>query len=634
MQIIIAILLTECQFTDSSFLSSGANFNACAIYTFHAILLCFMPDSINTTNASKRGASVFFLFLVFFVFIQSLFLNILCSFGLFLIIICMDNSIGWIMYNLYEHFWEVIVMNMDRSTRKKERRFIGLLLLALLLLFALPALGEDRLFDFEDGANPGFMKYGPCVCGVTEEDPGSGTYSLAVTGRPAGRNSGVEVRIGKLGIGKGDTVAVSFLVRQTSDAAGSVILSAAADDAPIIVSSPVLQSGQWTEVSAQFTCETNGNLRFSTDEALYGADFYLDDLRVSILSAADRVVGDWGKWRSDLPSLKEIYKDHFLFGSALAGTELMDMGRLLLCRQQFAILTPGNELKPDSVFDQPASRKLIAETGDETQVAVKLDAAKSFLRFCQASGIPVHGHTLLWHNQTPANFFRLGYNSANELASREIMLGRMENYIKAVMEITEKEYPGLIVSWDVVNEVMSDSVSDIRTDVLWYKTVGPDYIEKAFEFARKYARPGVLLCYNDYSTPNPTKLKGIMKLLATLTKQGNIDCYGFQAHYDTGWPSVSLVESAIRQISALGLKIRVSEMDIKVSSKSDANFNLQAKRYRELMDLFLKYDKDIIAVQIWGVTDDTSWLASDYPLPFAAYGEPKPAFWALTGQDQ
>lgn len=525
-------------------------------------------------------------------------------------------------------------MKKNCSTFMRKSRLTVLLLLVFLLLFALPALAADKLLDFEDGANPGFMKYGPCSCSVTDEAPGSGAFSLAVTSRPNDRNTGIDIRTGKLGIGKGDTVAISFLVKQTSDTVGTVTLSSAADDAPVIVSSPVLQSGEWTEVSVEFICETGANLRFATDEALYGADFFLDDIRVAIITAVDRTVSDWGKWRSDLPSLKDIYKEHFLFGSALAGTELMDMGRLLLCRQQFAILTPGNELKPDAVFDQAVSKKLIAETGDETQVAVKLDAARSFLRFCQSSGIPVHGHTLLWHNQTPANFFRLGYNSANELASREIMLGRMENYIKAVMELTESEYPGLIVSWDVVNEVMSDSVSDIRTDVLWYKTVGSDYIEKAFEYARKYARPGVLLCYNDYSTPNPTKLKGIMKLLAKLTQQGTIDCYGFQAHYDTSWPSVSLVESAIRQITSLGLKIRISEMDIKVSSRSEANFNAQARRYKELMDLFMKYENDIIAVQIWGVTDDTSWLASDYPLPFAAFGEPKPAFWALAGQDQ
>ena len=507
-----------------------------------------------------------------------------------------------------------------------------LTLLTVLAFIAVPSCAQETVLDFEDGANPGFSKYGPCSYAVTDADPASGSFAFCVSGRPAESPTGVDIRTGKLGIGKGDTVAVSFRVKQMSETAGNILLTWTAENEPVILSS-TLQPGEWTEVCAEFTCNSSSNLRFTTDEALYGADFLLDDITFRTLATVTpEGKKDWGKWSPDLPSLKEYYADKFLFGSELSGSEFMDVGKLKFYKQQFAILTPGNELKPDSVFDKAASRKLIAETGDETQVAVTLKSAKAFLRYCQSGGIPVHGHTLLWHNQTPADFFRLGYSSSNELASREIMLGRMENYIKAVMEMTEADYPGLIMSWDVVNEAVSDSVSDIRNDVLWYKTVGPDYIEKAFEYARKYARPDVILCYNDYSTPNPMKLKGIIKLLTPLVEQGTIDCYGFQAHYDTGWPSVAMVENAIKQISGMGLKIRVSEMDIKVNSANDANFKVQADRYKELMDLFLKYSDDIIAVQIWGGTDDTSWLSTNYPLPFAAYGRPKPAFWALVGE--
>lgn len=507
-------------------------------------------------------------------------------------------------------------------------------LVLILCLSVLPAFGQETVLDFEDGTNPGFYKYGACSYAVTDTDAASGSYALAVTGRSAEKATGVDIRAGKFGLSIGDTASLSFKVKQTSEKSGDCIVSLTGDDGAILVTA-ALQPGEWTEVSTEFTFDANRNFRFTTSEALYGADLYLDDISVKVLSSVNSEgEKDWGKWSPDLPSLKDTYAGHFLFGSEMSGSEFMDVGKLKFYKNQFAILTPGNELKPDSVFDKSASRKLVAETGDETQVAVTLKSAKAFLRYCQSSGIKVHGHTLLWHNQTPADFFRLGYNSANELASREIMLGRMENYIKAVMELTEEEYPGLFMSWDVVNEAVSDSEPDMRTDVLWYKTVGPDYIEKAFEFARKYARPDVLLCYNDYSTPNPMKLKGIIKVITPLVEQGTIDCYGFQAHYDTGWPSVSMVENAIKQISALGIKLRVSEMDIKVTSKNDANFQLQAQRYKELMDLFVKYDDCFVAVQLWGGTDDTSWLSTNYPLPFSAYGKPKPAFWALVGEQE
>lgn len=517
---------------------------------------------------------------------------------------------------------------MEVNRMKRVIILTAAFLLALTLCAA-SAFAQETVLDFEDAANPGFAKHGTCTCSVTDADAFSGTYAFAVTGRPAGVMTGIDLRTGRIGLSKGDTVSVRLQAKQTSDTVGQILLTwTSGDTAPLLTAE--LRPNEWTEVCSEFVCDNNGSLRFTTDEALYGADFLLDDISFTVLSSVTPDnQKDWGKWSSELPSLKDTYADHFLFGSELSGSEFMDIGKLKFYKQQFAVLTPGNELKPDSVFDKPASRKLVAETGDETQVAVTLKSAKAFLRYCQSGGIPVHGHTLLWHNQTPADFFRLGYSSANELASREIMLGRMENYIKAVMEITEEEYPGLIMSWDVVNEAVSDSFSGIRNDVLWYRTVGPDYIEKAFEYARKYARPDVILCYNDYSTPNPMKLKGIIKLLTPLVEQGTVDCYGFQAHYDTGWPSVAMVENAMKQITDLGLKIRISEMDIKVNSKNDASFKAQADVYRDLMKLFLKYDQDIIAVQIWGGTDDTSWLSTNYPLPFSAYGKPKPAFWSI-----
>ncbi len=514
-----------------------------------------------------------------------------------------------------------------------KKHLICLLVLSLLLALcsAVTAETPSVLLNFEDGVNPGFSKSGACKYEIADNDSENGNHALKVYDRTDA--SGVEIRSGKLGYKKGDKVRLALRVRQDSGKAGIFCVAFSGSELPELIRSD-FPSGVWTELSCEFTCSSTANLRFTTDSSLADADFLLDDVKVEILETSDplegKSYGDWPVFGS-IPSLKEHYQDHFLFGSELAGSEIREPGRLIFYKSQFAILTPGNELKPDSVFDLQSSRDLVAETGDETAVAVHLTAAKAFLDYCQKYGIAVHGHTLLWHNQTPGTFFRLGYNSAGELADRDIMLGRMENYIKEVMKITEEQYPGLIVSWDVVNEAIDDGTGRPRTNVLWYKTVGPDYIARAFEFARKYARPDVILCYNDYSTPYSPKLSGIVDLLSELVSEGNIDCYGFQAHYESGQPSVGMVENAIKKISALGLKLRVSEMDIKITTRSASAYQIQAARYKELMDLFVKYDKDFIAVQIWGATDDTSWLASNYPLPFGRNGQPKPAFWAMVG---
>ena len=516
------------------------------------------------------------------------------------------------------------------------KKSFSLLLLVTFILAAIgPVCGEAaQLFDFEDGKNPGFYQSGTCKYSVVETDAVSGTHALEISSRTGNDWDAVDLRPAKLGISAGDTVLISFWARQDSGKAGFISVSYAGGTYATLACAEV-PSGIWTKIEGEFVHNENQNLRFKTDYELAGVSFYIDDVSASVTRPGKQdPATKYGRWPSDIPSLKEVYGSHFLFGGEAAGGEFGDKARMNFYASQYAIMTPGNELKPDSVFDRTASRRLLLETSDETSVCVRLNAAKPFLDFCRDNSIPVHGHTLLWHNQTPSEFFHLGYDIGKPFADRDIMLGRMENYIRAVMEITEEQYPGLIMSWDVVNEAVSDSAPELRKNVNWYKTVGPDYVEKAFEYARRYARPDVLLCYNDYSTPYYPKLNGILNLLETLVAQGNIDCYGFQAHYESGQPGVSAVENAIRKIIALGLRLRVSEMDIKINTDGPASLQAQAKMYKELMDLFVRYDRFFIAVQTWGGTDDVSWLNGKYPLPFGPYGRPKPAFWAMVGQEE
>ncbi len=327
-----------------------------------------------------------------------------------------------------------------------------------------------------------------------------------------------------------------------------------------------------------------------------------------------------------LPSLKELYSDYFVFGCAVTQMEALNTKRMDFYASQFGVMTPGNELKPDSVLDVAASRRLAKE--DETAVAVRFNAAKPMLDYCFKNGVKVHGHTLLWHNQTPEAFFHEGYDAAKPFVSREVMLARLDNYIRLVMETLSETYPGLIVSWDVVNEAVDDNSARLRSSN-WTKVVGDDFVNRAFEIARKYAPEGTLLFYNDYSTPYEPKLTGICRLLDSLIAEGNIDGYGFQTHYQLSTPSIDQVSRAYKKIAEKGLLLRVSEMDIALDKLNDAAYQQQAERYASLMREFLAYSDQLIAVQTWGVTDDLSWLGGKNPLLFDRDFQPKPAFYAL-----
>ena len=405
-----------------------------------------------------------------------------------------------------------------------------------------------------------------------------------------------------------------------------------------------VKKGEWTTVAGSFTAGEYDNyvLYVETNDQGGGHPTLSYEIRNFKLTAPDGIAKPKATevptaeaeatpvpGLNEIPSLKEVYADYFDFGAAVPqyafGLGQDQLQNLMI--SQFSILTPENELKPDSVLDVNTSAKLAKE--DETAVAIKLNAATPLLKFAQKNGIKVHGHVLVWHSQTPEAFFHEGYDTKKPYVTREVMLGRLENYIREVLTQTEEQFPGVIVSWDVVNEAIDDGTNWLRKTSNWYKVVGEDFLNRAFEYARKYAAEGVLLYYNDYSTANSGKLMGILKLLNQLIPEGNIDGYGFQMHHDLGWPSIDLMTTAVEKIAALGMKLRVSELDIGVSKNDAANFDKQAKRFKEMLNLMLKFADQTEAVQVWGLTDNMSWRTGKYPLLFDSSVKPKKAFFAV-----
>ena len=246
----------------------------------------------------------------------------------------------------------------------------------------------------------------------------------------------------------------------------------------------------------------------------------------------------------------------------------------------------------------------------------------------------VHGHTLVWHSQTPKQFFHEGYNSTSPLVTREVMLARMENYIKQVLTWTEEHYPGVIVSWDVVNEAAADSGRKLR-DSLWTQVVGEDFINRAFEYARKYAAPHVKLYYNDYNSEMTMKALVTRDIVDSLIADGTIDGYGFQSHYTVGSTNLFYVEIAMKEMAkrvlndGTPIRLRVSELDVGIPSNTESNWQTQARYYNQLLELYVQYADQMEAVHTWGTVDNLSWRKENYPLLFDAQTQPKPAFYAI-----
>ena len=509
------------------------------------------------------------------------------------------------------------------------KRIVSLALAAVLMILWIPAMAEGTLVyesAFAAGDDGWYARGAGKVYHTTEA-------TLRTEGRTADWNS--PGRYFELVAGNEYTVSVE-IYQDEAESANFIISMERSDDAGTgwdrLVPGTV-KKGEWTTLQGKFTpaqydsyvlyVETDGNSEISYEIRNFRLEAP-NGVPTPKPTEAPAVIEEAG----EIPSLKDVYAGKFDFGAAAPQSVFNVRSSLQnLILEQFNILTPENELKPDSVLDVTKSKQLAKE--DETAVAVHFNAAHPLLNFARANGLKVHGHVLVWHSQTPEAFFHEGYDVSKPLCSREIMLARLENYIKEVLTQTEEKYPGVIVSWDVVNEAIDDGTNWLRKTSPWYKTIGEDFVNRAFEYAKKYAAEGVLLCYNDYNTAYTGKLNGIVKLLKSLIADGTVDGYGFQMHHTTGQPSNQLIKTAVDTIANLGLQLRVSELDVGISSFTEKNLQAQADKYKVMMEIMLSHADQTAAVQVWGLTDNMSWRSGQYPLLFDKSMNPKPAFYAV-----
>ncbi|MBR6572004.1 MAG: endo-1,4-beta-xylanase [Clostridia bacterium] len=475
--------------------------------------------------------------------------------------------------------------------------------------------------DFSAGMDGWYARSaGGASVSVTDEE------GLLIVGRSATWNS--PGRDFPLVTGK--TYQLSVLVKQDQlDSTGFILSIAHTRDGVESyenLATCTAKKGEWTLMQASYVAGRYDQYVFYVEGGQADTEYQIKDF-----TCAEQTLA-YGK--AGIPSLKEVYAPYFDFGTAVVGNEVVDTERMEFYKSQFGIFTPGNEMKPDYLLNMGECIKAVKKTGDQTQVKVKFDTCIPLLEWAQANGIKVHGHTLVWHSQTPVTFFHEGYSIKNPLVSREVMLARMESYIRQVLEWTNENYPGVIVSWDVVNEAVADGSSKLR-DSLWTQVVGQDFVNRAFEYARKYAAPGTLLYYNDYNSENTMKNLGIRRLLESLIADGTVDGYGFQSHYSAGSTNMFYVEVAWKEVAKLRLndgtpiRLRVSELDVGIPSNTDAGWQQQARFYDELLQLYTQYADQLEAVHVWGTVDNLSWRSEVYPLLFDAMTLPKPAFYAI-----
>lgn len=332
-------------------------------------------------------------------------------------------------------------------------------------------------------------------------------------------------------------------------------------------------------------------------------------------------------------SLKELFAEHGMkIGSCLTTqmTAHPDVRNILT--SQFNSITMENAMKPDYIFDKKAS----IASGDLV-VNFGSDVTK-MLDWAEKNDMAVRGHTLVWYSQTPNWIFYEDFDTKKELVSREVMLARMESYIRQVFEILDENgYSDLFYAYDVVNEAwMEDGSMRVNN---WSKTIGEDYLWYAFYYADKYAPESIDLYYNDYNE----QFKGdtLVRFVKTLVDENGeylIDGIGLQAHLYTQ-DDLDLYFQTVDQLSETGLKLQLTELDVCLGSYQhpqiavDDYLKKQGQFYYNLINgLFERVDAGTLkmdSLTLWGVSDAASWRREYSPLLYGKTYEPKYAYYGV-----
>ena len=101
-------------------------------------------------------------------------------------------------------------------------------------------------------------------------------------------------------------------------------------------------------------------------------------------------------------NLKTAFKDYFKVGAAISSVDLQIAAHMQLLKDQFSSFTAENDMKPCYFLDPEANR----DEPEKYEYEPKLcfDFARPYLEAAKKSGIPMRGHTLCWHGQTPKSW--------------------------------------------------------------------------------------------------------------------------------------------------------------------------------------------------------------------------------------
>lgn len=251
--------------------------------------------------------------------------------------------------------------------------------------------GPIQLFEtitFENGELSGFEPRGGVEkLTITNEvnNTVDGSTALKVENREQNWN-GPSLRIEKF-IEKGSEYHLSAWVKLLEPSSAEITLSTQVGSEDYgasymnIQSKTVAASDGWVELEGTYRYSSVGDeyVTLYIESANPEASFYIDDISLVKTNVEKLEV------EQNLVPIKEVYQDYFLIGNAVSTSDF-DGDRLALLTGHHNLVTAENAMKPDSAY---------------INGHFDFNAEDMLIQMAEDQGLAVHGHVLVWHQQSP-----------------------------------------------------------------------------------------------------------------------------------------------------------------------------------------------------------------------------------------
>ncbi|HEX6915952.1 MAG TPA: endo-1,4-beta-xylanase, partial [Chitinophagaceae bacterium] len=228
---------------------------------------------------------------------------------------------------------------------------------------------------------------------------------------------------------------------------------------------------------------------------------------------------------------------------------------------------------------------------------------------------------------------------------------KVDNAMKDFITQTVTRYRNQINAWDVINEPLDDGTGKIRTnpqpgaasgDKFYFaEFLGKDYIAKALQYAAQ-ANPNAELYINEAKLESDgVKLDSMIQLISNL-KAAGVPLHGIGLQMHLGIRNDrQAIENALQKLAATGLKIRISEMDVRVNpwnifgyKATESDLIAQRDLVRFAIGAYFRYvpAAQRAGITFWDPTDKYSWIIinqnkEDAPTLFDIDMKKKPAYY-------